>query len=152
MNLGPRHQLVLDERWLIPATRDRVFEALTTPDLLARWWGPVGFTVPEIDLDLAPGGRYRFGMQPPEGPMFHLDGEFVTLEPPRLLAYTFAWDPPDPDDQETVVRLTLEESGGATTLDLSQGEFLTEARLELHRAGWSDSVAKLTALLGDRRS
>ena len=147
MSPDRRRRLVLSESWLIQAPRGSVFEALTTPALLARWWGPAGFAVPEIDLDLRIGGRYRFGMQPPDGAMFHVAGEIVALEPPRLVAYTFAWEPPDTDDQETVVRLTLEEGDGGTALDLMQGAFLTEARLELHRAGWGDSVAKLTALV-----
>ena len=111
------------------------------------WWGPRGFTTPEIALDLRVGGAYRFGMQPPDGDLFHLSGEFLQVEPPRLLAYTFRWDEPDPDDRETVVRLSLDDVADGTRLSLSQGEFATEERLALHTGGWSDSLDKLSALL-----
>ena len=131
----------------LDAPRERVFRTLTEPALLARWWGPAGFTTPEIELDLSVGGGYRFGMQPPDGDLFHLAGEFIEIEPPRLLVYTFRWEEPDPDDQETVVRLSLEGIGEATNVSLLQGEFATEARLELHRNGWTDSFGKLRELI-----
>ncbi|HYJ69273.1 MAG TPA: SRPBCC domain-containing protein [Nocardioidaceae bacterium] len=131
----------------LDAPRERVFRTLTEPALLARWWGPAGFTTPEIELDLSVGGGYRFGMQPPDGDLFHLAGEFIEIEPPRLLVYTFRWEEPDPDDQETVVRLSLEGIGETTNVSLLQGEFATEARLELHRNGWTDSFGKLRELI-----
>lgn len=52
----------------------------------------------------------------------------------------------NPSDQETVVTLTLTDLGGKTELALDQGPFATEARLALHRGGWSDSFDELTAI------
>jgi uncharacterized protein YndB with AHSA1/START domain len=86
-------------------------------------------------------------MQPPEGDAFHLTGEFREVEPPARLAYTFAWEPPDPDDVENLVELTLHPAGNATELRLTQGPFATEARLELHRDGWTDSLDRLERFL-----
>jgi uncharacterized protein YndB with AHSA1/START domain len=140
-------RLVLELGRLLDAAPSRIFTALTDPADLASWWGPAGFTVPDIELDLRVGGRYRFGMQPPDADLFHLTGVFRVLEPPGRLAYSFRWEEPDPDDRETLVELTLEDAGGRTALALRQGEFATAARLELHRAGWSDSLAKLQELL-----
>jgi uncharacterized protein YndB with AHSA1/START domain len=48
-------------------------------------------------------------MQPPEGELFHLVGEYVEVRPPSRLAYTFRWEPPDPDDREAVARIALRE-------------------------------------------
>jgi uncharacterized protein YndB with AHSA1/START domain len=137
----------LELRRLLPATRERVFGALTRPDDVARWWGPRQFTIPEIELDLRVGGRYRFTMQPPEGDRFHVSGEFLEIAPPSSLAYTFRWDEPTPDDRETVVTLTVGDAGDVTELSLRQRGFATEERLALHREGWSDSLDKLAALL-----
>lgn len=139
--------LVLDLKCVLDAAPERIFRLLTEPVELARWWGPQGFTTPEADVDLSLGGGYRFTMQPPEGDAFHLSGEFIEIDPPRRLAYTFRWDEPDPDDRETVVVLTLDAAGEATEVSLSQGEFATDARLELHRNGWSDGFEKLRALV-----
>jgi uncharacterized protein YndB with AHSA1/START domain len=135
--------LVLELTSVLVARRERIFAALTTPAELAVWWGPEGFTTPEIDLELRPGGRYRFTMRPPEGDAFHLAGEFLEIQPPSRLAYTFRWEEPDPDDRTTTVTLSLRDLGDATEVSLTQGDFATDARLELHRNGWSDSFDKL---------
>lgn len=140
-------KFVLEQKPLFDAPPDRVFVLLTEPSGLTKWWGPHGFTTPEIHLDLRPGGSYRFTMQPPQGDAFHLSGEFLEVQAPRRLGFTFRWDEPDPDDRETVVRLTLEPRGDSTLVTLSQGQFATEERLELHRNGWAESFAKLEAVL-----
>jgi len=131
----------------LPAPRERVFTALVDPELLARWWRPAGFTLPEIELDARPTGRYRFTMQPPTGEAFHLAGEFLVVEPPERLSFTFRWEEPDPDDQETVATLTLTGRGDETEVALVQGPFRTEARRELHHGGWTDSLDRLAAAL-----
>lgn len=126
---------------------ERVFRALTEPAELARWWGPHGFTTPDIAVDLKVGGAYRITMQPPDGEPFHLTGEFLEIDAPRRLAYTFRWEEPDPDDRETVVRLNVDPSGTGSELTLVHGEFATESRLALHRSGWTESVEKLQGLV-----
>ena len=138
--------LVLELRCVLAAPRERIFTLLTEPAEVAKWWGPQGFTTPEVALDLTVGGAYRFTMQPPDGDAFHLAGEFLEIDAPRRLVYTFRWEEPDPDDRETVVVLTLGAVGDATQVTLTQGEFATEARLALHREGWTDSFDKLREL------
>jgi uncharacterized protein YndB with AHSA1/START domain len=140
--------LVLTLECLLPASPSRVFAALTEPHELAQWWGPHGFTIPDVQLDLNVSGLYRFAMQPPEGELFHLTGEFLEIDPPSRLVYTFRWEEPDPDDRETVVWLTIEPAGETTKVSLWQGTFATEERLELHRGGWTESFEKLQAFLG----
>ena len=68
----PRHGLTLEAELRRGSTREHVFDLLTKPDALVRWWGPRGFTTPEAEVDLSAGGDYRFTMQPPEGEAFHL--------------------------------------------------------------------------------
>jgi uncharacterized protein YndB with AHSA1/START domain len=76
-----------------------------------------------------------------------LSGEFLEIDPPGRLVYTFRYDEPDPDDRETVVTLSLDDVADATEVSLSQGEFATGARLALHRSGWTDSLEKLRELI-----
>jgi uncharacterized protein YndB with AHSA1/START domain len=144
--MNAREGLVLDLTCVLDAPPERIFSMLTEPAELAKWWGPHGFTTPRIDLDLRVRGAYRFAMQPPDGELFHLTGEFLEIDPPSRLVYTFRWEEPDPDDRTTVVSLSLDDVGDATELSLSQGEFATEARVSLHRSGWTDSLEKLRAL------
>jgi uncharacterized protein YndB with AHSA1/START domain len=140
-------RFVLELTRVLSTPRERVFDALTRPEDLGTWWGPRGFTTPEIELDVRVGGRYRFTMQPPDGDRFHLSGEFLEVDRPSRLAYTFCWEEPAPDDRETVVTLTLDVVPQGTELAVAQGAFATEERLALHRGGWSDSLDKLAALL-----
>ena len=142
--------LVLNLECTLAALPEEVFRMLTEPAELIKWWGPHGFTIPAAELNLAEGGRYRFTMTPPDGEPFHLSGEFLEIDPPWRLVYTFRWEEPAPDDRETVVDLSLGSAGKGTRLVLSQGPFLTEERLALHRNGWTESFEKLQAVLESR--
>lgn len=145
--------LRLHMRRVLRAPRSAVFRALTEPHELARWWGPTGFTIPGVESDLRPGGRYRIAMQPPEGVLFYLVGEFLEVDPPERLSYTFRWEHPDPEDQETVVTLSLRDIGGtAAELVFTQGDFATERRRVLHEEGWTQSLDKLEKLVSSAAS
>jgi uncharacterized protein YndB with AHSA1/START domain len=142
--------LTLHLESLQPMPPALVFRACTEPELLAKWWGPVGFTAPSIEMDLRVGGSYRIAMQPPDGELFYLAGEFREVDPPARLAYTFRWEDPDPEDQETVVTLSFGDLGESTRLVLDQGPFATEARRTLHKAGWTDGFVRLREALRER--
>ena len=142
--------LVLNLECTLDAPPEEVFRMLTESTELVKWWGPQNFTIPAAELSLSEGGRYRFRMAPPDGEPFHLSGEFLEIDPPWRLVYTFLWEEPTPDDRETVVDLSLGSTGEATRLLLSQGPFLTDERLELHRSGWTESFEKLQAVLNSR--
>lgn len=132
---------------VVPAPRSVVFRAHTVPDELAKWWGPQGFSAPSVECDVRAGGRYRIAMQPPEGEVFHVAGEFQEVDPPARLAYTFRYEEPDPDDRETVVTFSLEDRGDATGVIVDQGIFATEARRALHEQGWGETLDRLVELL-----
>src|SRR3954454_19564435 len=109
-------ELVLELERVVAAPPSVVFEAFTTPDQLAQWWGPEGFSVASLEVDPRVGERYRIEMQPPEGDRFHLVGEFRDVDPPARLAYTFAWEDPDPDDVENLVELSFRDLGESTAV------------------------------------
>jgi uncharacterized protein YndB with AHSA1/START domain len=132
---------------VLPAPRDRVYRAFVEPSELAKWWGPRGFTSPSIEMDLRVGGKYRIAMQPPDGDLFYLTGEFTQVDPPARLAYTFRWEEPDPDDRENVVTLSFRDLGESAEVDFSQGPFATEARRALHEQGWTDGWERLAAVV-----
>jgi uncharacterized protein YndB with AHSA1/START domain len=124
-----------------------VFAAFADPERLARWWGPQGFTIPSLDFPARVGETYRIEMRPPEGDPFYLTGEFLEVEAPARLAFSFRWEDPDPDDVVNTARLSFREAGDSTDTRLTQAPFKTEARLTLHREGWGDSFDKLERLL-----
>lgn len=136
-------QLTLELKRVLPAASSVVFRAFCAAGELAQWWGPAGFSVPSIEFEPHVGEGYRIEMQPPAGDRFYLTGEFRAVDPPVSLAYTFVWEDPDPDDVETLVELSFRDLGASTEVALAQGPFKTEARRELHRNGWTDSLDKL---------
>lgn len=142
--------LTLEMKRVLPATSTLVFELFTDPNQLARWWGPEGFSTPNLEFDPRVGESFRIEMQPPESDAFHLTGEFREVDPPTRLAYTFRWAEPDPDDVETLVDLSFRDLGESTEIVFTQGPFKTEARLELHRNGWTDGFDKLEELLSSQ--
>jgi uncharacterized protein YndB with AHSA1/START domain len=129
-----------------------VFRMHVEPDRFAQWFGPKGFSVTSVDFDLRVGGGYRITMQPPDADAFVLFGEFRAIDHGACLAYTFRYEPPDPDDRETVVVLSFGDLGTSTALTVEQGPFATEARRVLHEQGWTESLDRLEELLASRDS
>ncbi len=145
-------ELTLHLERVLPAPRSLVFGAHAEPDLLAKWWGPTGFSAPSIELDLRVGGRYRIAMQPPDGVLFYLSGEFLEVDPSTRLAYTFQWEDPDPDDRETIVTFSLGDLDESTEVSVDQGVFATEGRRALHTQGWTESLDRLQELMSSSTS
>jgi uncharacterized protein YndB with AHSA1/START domain len=140
-------ELTLELSRVLSAAPPDVFRLFTAPHELARWWGPAGFTVPSLDFEAMVGQPYRIEMKPPDGDPFHLVGELREVDAPIRLAYTFVWEPADPDDVETLVELSFRDLAGSTEVVLVQGVFKTEARRELHLGGWTESFDKLETLV-----
>jgi uncharacterized protein YndB with AHSA1/START domain len=143
--------LTLEMARILPAAPAVVYTAFTEPDELARWWGPQGFNVLSLSFEPGVGDSYRIEMQPPEGDPFFLTGEFREVDPPARLAFTFVYEEPDPDDVETLVGLSFRQldGGDSTEVAFTQAPFKTEARLELHRDGWTDTFDRLERFLDE---
>jgi uncharacterized protein YndB with AHSA1/START domain len=96
----------------LAAPRRLVFEAWTRPEHVARWWGPRGYTLEVCEIDLRPGGAWRFVQRAPDGSEYGFRGEYREIVPPERLAYTFEFDGmPGHVSLET---LTFEERDGRT--------------------------------------
>src|SRR5260370_24984552 len=85
----------------------RVFEAVTDPKQLTQWWGQKGvFKVLDSNYDLRPGGKWAHDGVGPNGAPFHMEGEYLEVDPPRLLVQTRRAD--FVGEFETIVRWELE--------------------------------------------
>lgn len=127
------------------APRALVFRAWTQPEHLAQWWGPRGFTLPSCELDLRPGGAYRFKMKPPEGDPVWWHGVVREVVEPERIVLTSAIDRADGTriSGETILSVTLEEIAGKTRLTLHQGVFETAAIRDDHSNGWNSAFERL---------
>jgi uncharacterized protein YndB with AHSA1/START domain len=141
------NSLTLELDRVLPASREAVFAAFTDPEQVARWFGPKGFAMPSLEFPARVGDSLRMEMKPPDGDSFFIAGEFLEVEAPARLAFTFRYEDPDPDDIENTVRLSFRQAGNSTDARLTQAPFRTDARLDLHREGWGDSFDRLERLL-----
>ena len=96
---------------LFDAPRHLVFEALTRPEHIKRWWGCLGdgYSVPVCEVDLRPGGKWRFVNRHPHGEA-EFYGEYREITPPDRLVYTEFYAP-FPDSGSLVTTVLTEEHG-----------------------------------------
>ena len=116
-----------------------VFDAFTKPGMLEEWWGPKGYEVPVVDIDLRVGGAYRFEMARPGGERAVLAGEFRAIERPRKLSYTWNWVEGGPFKEETLVTLEFKDHAEGTELVLTHEGFDDPEIRDQHDEGWSSS-------------
>jgi uncharacterized protein YndB with AHSA1/START domain len=127
--------------------REIVFHAWTDPTEVKRWWGPSGYYTPDAEIDLRPGGRYRFSMVGPHDNTFFLFGTFRQVETPRRLVYTWNWEGTAADGPESLVTVEFHDRGGATEVVVTHAGLATpEARAD-HARGWTGSLDRLEECL-----
>jgi uncharacterized protein YndB with AHSA1/START domain len=135
------------------APRARVFEALTTPDLVRRWLlGPPGWSMPECAIDLRVGGRYRhLWRHDVDGTEMAVEGVFREIVAPVRIVATERFDPPWYPG-EALDTTVLAEEGGRTTLTLTVLYESAAARDAVLRTPMEGGVAagydRLERLLG----
>jgi len=105
------------------APRDKVWQALTDPKLLAQWWGRGNKLVIET-FDFQRGGHWRFVEHSDHG-VHGFEGRFSEIRPPERVVQTFEWDGmPAHTCLET---MTLEDLGDGRTKLTSHSLFMTKA-------------------------
>jgi uncharacterized protein YndB with AHSA1/START domain len=80
------------------APRQLVWQAMTQPKHIRRWWGGPGFTNPVCEMDVRPGGLWHHVMRFPDGHELQLDFVFLEVEPPGLAACRSWHAQPGPAD------------------------------------------------------
>lgn len=102
-----RHAIVLTRTFAAP--REQVFEAWTQPEHVACWWDAAGNPLKECQIDLRPGGGFRFVSQgSPDIPPF--TGVYLEIVPPESLSF---------EALGAIGRVSLKEIGGKTLLTVA---------------------------------
>jgi len=105
------------------APRDLVYDALTKPELLKRWFGPRGWSLDVCEVDLRVGGAWRFVLHGPNGAKMGMYGVYRELARPDRTVHTESMDD---YPGESLVTCDLVEHDGKTTLT---GTVLYESQL-----------------------
>ena len=100
---------------LFNAPRHLVFEAMTRPEHVAKWWGCLGegYSVPVCEIDLRVGGKWRFVNRHPHGEAaFH--GEYREITPASRLVFTEIFE--EFPDTVSVVSTDFTDEDGKTRM------------------------------------
>jgi uncharacterized protein YndB with AHSA1/START domain len=109
-------ELVMER--IFDAPRELVWKVLTDRERVTRWWGPRGYTTTVVEMDVRPGGKWRFINHTTAGEDVPFKGEYLEVVPPERIVQTFIWDVPGFDDKASIETLTLEDVGGRTKVVL----------------------------------
>jgi uncharacterized protein YndB with AHSA1/START domain len=108
------------------APRDKVFAAFTNPELIPEWWGPRGTTTIVEEMDVRPGGNWRFVGRSADGSETAFRGTYREITPPERIVQTFEWEGmPGHVSVETAV---FEDLGDRTRLVATSLFHTTEER------------------------
>lgn len=140
-----------------------VWKAWTDPEHFKQWWGPIPFTCPFARMDVRPGGSYLWCMRSPDGTEHWTTGVFREVVPLERIVYSDSFADKDGrpvppshygfgDDWpvELEVTVTFEALAGRTRMTLRHRGLPGATMGEMARAGWSQSLDKLAASLGER--
>ena len=128
----------------INASPEAVFRLWTEADLIKKWWGHSGVTCPTADVDLRVGGKYRIANLFPSGATVWIHGEFVSIESPHRLCYTWGLGLESiPEEQVTV---TFESLNGGTQVTIRHEKVPGAAERDSHERGWRGCLDGLSEL------
>jgi uncharacterized protein YndB with AHSA1/START domain len=144
--------VVLQMNRRFEASRERVFDAWTNPEVLREWWraGP-DWETPAAEVDLRPGGSYRLSMRDTEkGETHTVFGEYKEVQPPERLVYTWSWES-NPAEMAgsagSLVTVEFKVDGTGTEVTLTHSGFADENIRDMHAHGWEACISNLERVL-----
>ncbi len=139
--MTPKEESLEIER-RIAARPETVFSFFVDPERYRKWQGI------EAELDPRPGGAFHVTMTGRS--RTKLIGEFVEIDPPRRLVFTWGWEQFDgmPEGmlvppRSTTVEVTFTEDAGGTILRLRHGGLPADAAVQFHSVGWNTTLDRL---------
>lgn len=123
------------------APREIVWETLTDPDLIPKWWGFARDATEVKKMDVRPGGQWQYITRTSGGEVVDFHGVYREVKRPEKLVYTFLFGDMEPG--EGFVEITLVEQGGVTELR-DRGYFNSKEERDAVIASGMESGARET--------
>jgi uncharacterized protein YndB with AHSA1/START domain len=135
------------------APREQVCKAFTDPELIPRWWGPHGTTATVAEMDVRPGGKWRYVSRGPDREEVAFYGEYLEVEPPERFKWTFMFDVEGVGPMGGPETFTFEDVDGRTKVTsvghMGSVEALEGALASGMVAGAIETWDRLAALLAE---
>jgi len=126
----------------------QLFDWVSKPANLLRWWGPEGVHVPDHNLDFTRTGPWYSTMQNDEGHQFRVSGHVTLVDPPKSVGFTWAWhDDQDRRGAESHVTFTVTATTKGSRLVLDHRDLDDSEQSARHEQGWASSLRKLATQL-----
>jgi uncharacterized protein YndB with AHSA1/START domain len=123
------------------APRELVFDCHTKPELVRRWLlGPEGWTMPVCEIDLRPGGKFRYVWSKPGEPDLHMSGEFREIDRPNRIVHVERFDEDWAGGEQSEVTTVFEEKAGRTTMTMTIRFSSKEVREAAMATGMTDGM------------
>ena len=125
-----------------------VFDAVTTAEGIAHWWGPDAGPVLVAEAEPRVGGRYRVRfLRMLDNTEYESSGEFLEIVRPERVIMSWRWKDGVPDRGESRVAITLKAVPEGTELTFVHSQLRDEESRRSHEAGWTGALDKLEARL-----
>ncbi len=98
------------------APREVVWKAFMDPDRIPHWWGPRNTTTTVVEMDVRPGGSWRYVSHAPDRDDVAFYGEYLEIDPPNRFSWTFMFDVEGVGPQGGPESFLFEDVGGRTKL------------------------------------
>lgn len=105
---------------VLDAPREAVFDAWTDPAQITAWFGPAGMTIETHEIDIRPGGVWRFDMVAADGTRFDNRMVFHIIDRPHRIEADHGADRDDDPGKFRMLVTFDEQSDGRTVLTLRQ--------------------------------
>jgi uncharacterized protein YndB with AHSA1/START domain len=135
----------------IAARPSIVFEAMTTAEGVAAWFGPDDLPVVGAEMDARVGGAYRVRFRTRDGREHEASGEFLELVPPRRIVMSWSWTlggELEEGGRISRVEIELRSVGDGTELTFTHADLSSAASRSSHAQGWGGALDKLVRHLG----
>ena len=96
------------------APREKVWQAFIDPGIVPRWWGKHGTTTIVEEMDVRPGGKWRYVSKDAGREDVAFFGEYLEITPPERFRWTFMFDVEGIGPQGGPETHTFEDLGGRT--------------------------------------
>lgn len=142
-------------RRLLKAPQERAFRAWTSAEHIQQWMRPEpGMVVPNAQMDLRVGGKFRIQMRNPAGEYFTAVGEFREVKVPERLVYTWDWEKDgggtdfgEVEGKPSLITVDFLKRGEQTEFVMTHTRFVTVESRDAHAEGWTRALESFARFL-----